>query len=202
MTKLYVPKARPYKVCQKRPPIINFMEQFRKSPRAQWIDYDNGTYFITICCGDMCHYFGQIIDDEMRLSEIGNFVTQQLASANSRNCNLRVELFTVMPNHLHAIISVWQENNEAINRQNIVDMRVPIPSLRADTCTKRHTPVLSSFINQLKGATTKFAKQNGLKFLWQSRYHDHLIRSQFEANKIAEYISTNPQRWLSDCFHR
>ena len=55
------------------------MEKFKNkyritSARASWLDYGwNGAYFITICTKKRRHYFGEIVDGEMVLSEIGHF---------------------------------------------------------------------------------------------------------------------------------
>lgn len=44
----------------------------RKSPRARWWDYlSAGAYFIAICTKDREHYFGQVSDGVMRLSDNG-----------------------------------------------------------------------------------------------------------------------------------
>ena len=50
-------------------------------------------------------------------------------------------------------------------------------------------------------AVTRFARENGIPFGWQSRYHDRIVRSQNEMNRIAEYIEQNPAKWELDCFY-
>ena len=37
--------------------------------------------------------------------------------------------------------------------------------------------------------------------LWQSSYHDHIIRSRADYLRIWQYIHTNPQKWEEDCYH-
>lgn len=46
------------------------MTQYRKTPRAQFLDYDEGDYFITICTHDRKHYFGEIYNGEMAQAEM------------------------------------------------------------------------------------------------------------------------------------
>ena len=51
-----------------------FMNKYRiASARAQWHDYNGGEYFVTICTHGREHYFGEISDGQMNLSEIGNY---------------------------------------------------------------------------------------------------------------------------------
>ena len=37
--------------------------------------------------------------------------------------------------------------------------------------------------------------------LWQSSYHDHIIRSRADYLRIWQYIHTNPQKWEEDGYH-
>ena len=37
--------------------------------------------------------------------------------------------------------------------------------------------------------------------VWQRNYHEHIIRNQRAFDNIMEYINTNPERWLKDCFN-
>jgi hypothetical protein len=46
-----------------------------------------------------------------------------------------------------------------------------------------------------------FARKNDIPFDWQSRFHDHIIRSNDEYLKIADYILNNPNKWEEDKFY-
>jgi hypothetical protein len=59
---------------------------------------------------------------------------------------------------------------------------------------------LGSVIRGIKSAVTHLANEKQISFAWQTRYHDHIIRSQEEMNNIAEYIEHNPAKWETDCF--
>jgi REP element-mobilizing transposase RayT len=92
------------------------MNKFRNkyripSARAQWWDYRRaGAYFITICTQNRVHYFGEIENGQMRLSEIGKIAeTEWLKTFELRpDMNLYQGEFVVMPNHFHAIIGIGQ----------------------------------------------------------------------------------------------
>ncbi len=36
------------------------------------------------------------------------------------------------------------------------------------------------------------------KKLWQRNYYEHIIRNEYELNKIKKYIITNPLKWELD----
>jgi putative transposase len=58
---------------------------------------------------------------------------------------------------------------------------------------------LGAIINQFKSVYTKQIRGNiNLDFAWQPRYHDRIIRSQDEYNRISEYILNNPENWEQD----
>ncbi len=51
-----------------------FKNRYRiPSARAAWHDYLGGAYFVTICTKDREFYFGKIEDEQMHLSEIGEY---------------------------------------------------------------------------------------------------------------------------------
>lgn len=178
------------------------MEQYRKSPRAKFLDYDGGDYFITICTGNKKQYFGKISDGEMHLSEIGLFVESQLKSASEYCKDIEIPLFVVMPNHIHAIVSVSCNDIPLKYIDGNLQQRSPNPTLRANPTCRRHVPTLSRYISSLKGSVTKFAKSHNLEFGWQPRYHDHYIRGNNDGNRISDYILNNVARWQEDCFFK
>jgi len=38
--------------------------------------------------------------------------------------------------------------------------------------------------------------------LWQSSFHDHIIRNEMDYLSIWKYIDENPSKWKSDCFYK
>jgi len=154
----------------------------RKSPRAKFHDYSGGEYFITICTEDKAHFFGEIINNEITLSEIGQIAYRQLDTLHTHYQYIEVPLFVVMPNHVHAIIVIQEPS----------DGQGQMPLSRT---------ALSVVVGGYKQAVTMYARRNNIEFSWQNRYHDHIIRNSAEKNKIAEYIENNVGRWQEDCFH-
>lgn len=178
--------------------ILIGMEQFRKTPRARFLDYDRGDYFVTICTKNRRCYFGNIHNSQMILSEIGAFLESQLNSASDYCENIYVPLFVVMPNHVHIIVSIT--GDVSIDCCNDYEQRSPNPCLRGNSTCQRHVPTLSRYISSLKGSVTRFARSRDIEFGWQPRYHDHFIRGEKDCNNISAYILNNVAGWSDDCF--
>lgn len=60
---------------------------------------------------------------------------------------------------------------------------------------------LSVVIGGIKSAVSKFANQNNIEFKWQDRFHDHIIRSQDELNRIALCVENNVSLWEYDTYN-
>jgi hypothetical protein len=60
---------------------------------------------------------------------------------------------------------------------------------------------LSSIIRGYKSAVTTYARKNGIAFDWQTRFHDHIIRSIDDYHRISNYIINNPAKWQEDKFY-
>ena len=61
-------------------------------------------YFVTLCAVDRKCLFGEIVDDEMRLNQIGTVVASCWGEIPKRFPNVTLDEFVVMPNHLHGIL--------------------------------------------------------------------------------------------------
>ena len=170
------------------------------SARATWHDYNGGAYFVTICTRDMVHYFGEIVSGEMNMTEIGEYVQQCIKNIPQHNTYANVPAFVIMPNHVHLIVIIDDENADSICRD------VP---WRVSTYGKNETMQtianqqgrLSTMIGGFKQSVTRYANANSISFAWQTRFHDRIIRDHDEMNRIAEYIENNVARWESDEFH-
>ena len=160
-----------------------------------WHDYDGGSYFITICTKDREHYFGEIVDGEMVLSDIGKYAEEQFKNVSSHYPYAEIPLWTIMPNHLHAIVII-DGNKTKYDRRVVEAWRAA--SLR-DIANLQGW--LSVVIGGLKSSITRFANENALNFAWQPRFHDHIVRDTPDMNRIADYIENNVANWKDDEFY-
>ena len=154
----------------------------RKRNRLENYDYSTaGMYFITICTRNKEKLFGYITDGDewnppqMNYSEIGIIIYRQILTIN-RVKNIKVEKYTVMPNHVHMILLV--EMNE-------------IPE---------KSPSNALIPNTIGGFKRLCAKNIG-EDVFQRSYYDNIIRSQRMFEKIWNYIEDNPRRWKEDRFY-
>ena len=192
----------------------------RKSPRADWLAYNEGRYFVTVCTRDHRHCFGKIENGVMTMTKVGRCLDEELKNATSHQSYIRVLQHVVMPNHFHAIVEVdsgdcrdaarrVRENVDNANGNNVGtqhDASVESvdnadASCRVPTKKGYKLPKLSFFIGSLKSAVTKYAHECGIPFAWQPRYHDHAIRDWKDNNNISQYIENNVMNWEKDCFY-
>ena len=102
----------------------------------------------------------------------------QIAEAGLQNIpdhfpSVKLDKYVVMPNHVHAIL-VLTDNDVSL-------------------------PVL---IGQYKAYVTKqIHNLDKHVSVWQTSFHDHVIRNQQAYEKIWLYIESNPGNWLKDCFY-
>ena len=179
------------------------MDNPRKSPRAEWMNYSEGMFFVTVCTKNRIPFFGKICAGEMCLSPIGEIIDYELSHPHLHHSEIEIPLYVVMPNHIHAIIFINIDNTPQADMARHVPtlQRNPNPSLRANAELKRHVPLLSKYMASMKSAVTKCARNFNPDFGWQARYHDHLIRNNVDGNNIANYIVNNPYNWTKDCFY-
>lgn len=183
---------------RKRINMDKFQNKYRiRSARAPFWNYGwNALYFVTICTQHRICWFGQVVDGEMILSEIGEMVKSEwLKTFDMRpDMNLFMGEYVVMPNHFHAIIGI---GDNAYNTQRGGD---------GDTTTQNQfgpqSKNLASIIRGFKIGVTKNARIIQSDFAWQSRYHDHIIRDDQSYHTISAYIVNNPAKWADDKFHR
>jgi REP element-mobilizing transposase RayT len=196
----------------------------RKSPRADWLAYNEGRYFVTVCTRDHRHCFGKIENGVMTMTKVGRYLDNELKNATSRHPHIEIVQYVVMPNHFHAIINIVgtrravsventtdgnvgtlraaSENNDCNDDNADTARRVPTIEERLTKGIGIHRlPLLSTFIGSLKSAVTKYAHECGIPFAWQPRYHDHAIRDWKDNNNISQYIENNVMNWEKDCFY-
>jgi len=79
----------------------------RKRNRKQNFDYSkNGIYFITSCCKDRVHQFGEIIENRMHLNKYGQIAHKQIIWLEMKYPYVNLHNFVVMPNHIHILLEI------------------------------------------------------------------------------------------------
>ena len=198
-----------------------------KSHRMPNWDYGwNAAYFVTICTQNREHYFGEIINHEMQLSEIGEIASRHLTEIPQRFNYAILDEFIVMPNHIHAIIIIDKNiddgggdgrggdgggdgrggdgGRDAINRVSTATQPQPETNKKRGGITGNKNPMLndnlSRIMNWYTGRVTFESHKIHADFGWQSRFYDHIIRNDKSYQKIKNYIINNPKKWNDDKF--
>ena len=77
----------------------------RRSLRLKGYDYTHvGAYFVTIVTQGRLCLFGEIVGKEMRLNEAGEMMCGK--ASPQRFPTIEMDMFVVMPNHLHGIVVI------------------------------------------------------------------------------------------------
>ena len=192
-----------------------FQNKYRiPSARLQTWDYSNdGAYFITICTQNREHFFGNIKNGIMQLSEIGKLAAQFWHEIPNHFPMVELGNFVVMPNHIHGILIMNHpvetrfiaSNNIDDNNNN--DQTRLIASLQGKNggFSGDKNPMMGNSISKIirwyKGRCSFECRKINPNFSWQSRFHDHIIRNSRSFENIQNYIEQNPSKWDEDRFY-
>ena len=169
--------------------------EFPKRKRVRLKDYDYsraGMYFVTICTQNRRCILSQITPPRfagaemvgrglapaaVRLTDCGRLVENELIALTERYPSVAIEKYVIMPNHFHGLICL-RETAGASPRPTLIQVLGTFKSL-----TTRHWNAKSG--------------QSGSS-LWQSGYHEHVIRDENDFLRHWTYIDSNPARWAED----
>ena len=147
----------------------------RKPTRIPNYNYSqNNYYFVTICAHNKTCIFGK--EDEM--NELGKIAQEEVERISNHYSGVFVEKFVIMPNHIHAILVIDRERNS----NEIISLNQIVGLYKSGVSRKIHAILPNMNV-------------------WQRSFHDRIIRSQKEYEKIWMYIETNPIKWKEDCFY-
>ena len=112
----------------------------RRSIRLKDYDYSlPGDYFLTICTDRKRYLFGSVVEGRMHLNAAGTMVAEVLQNIPKRHGEVELDVFVLMPNHLHGII------------------RILAPAVPADRSVR---PSLTEIVRRFKPITTGMYRKN------------------------------------------
>jgi len=133
--------------------------------------------------------FGKIMDDEMVLNDLGRIARACWDEIPNHFDYVVLDAFVVMPNHVHGILMITDQNVGAMHAS---------PLLRGRTCGP-NPGSLGAIVGSFKSTVTRWFHQNGYPhFRWQRNYYDHIVRDENELGRIREYVVNNPLEWDLD----
>ena len=205
-----------------------FQNKYRiESARLHNWDYrSDGSYFITICTKNRDHFFGDIQNGNMILTEIGQLAYQFWNEIPDHFPSIELGNFVIMPNHVHGILTIhgynkniiWDGNKPAsssisfvetlqcnVSTNDMDDKNDNNDSKSKNEKMSKISPKpgsISTIIRSYKSVVTKHSKQFDSNFAWQFRFHDHIIRNNRSFYFIQKYITQNPLKWENDRFNK
>ncbi|BBD64203.1 hypothetical protein NIES4072_21350 [Nostoc commune NIES-4072] len=184
-----------------------------------WSYASNAGYFVTICTDGKKCFFGEVVQGEMQLSQIGEIAQKVWYEIPNHFSNCQIDSFCVMPNHIHGILIINQIREEGVMNQiqeedamNQIREEGVMNQIQEEDAMNRvstrgddqrggvtglFNPMLSKnslskIVRWYKGRCTFEINQIYEGFRWQGRFHDNIIRDEFALDKIRQYIINNP----------
>ena len=161
----------------------------RRSIRLPGYDYTTpGPYYVTICADKRRFIFGDIIDGVMHLSLAGETLNAVWHRLPNHFNNITLDAFVIMPNHLHGIIIINDNNWQ----------RSPLKKYPTFTGTKPGS--LSAIVQNFKSVSSRKVNRilKSYGTIWQSNFYEHIPRNETAINRIRQYILDNPKNWEND----
>jgi len=144
------------------------------------------------------HLFGEVVDGEMVLNEVGLIAQQTWAEIPDHFPNVTCDTYVIMPNHIHGIIEIEREDRiPGVGARHAV----PQPEDMFEAFGKPLPGSIPTIIRSFKSEVTKryhdMTKAHETR-LWQRNYYEHVIRGENDHLAAYDYILTNPLNWEQD----
>ena len=141
---------------------------------------------------------------QMKLNEYGQIACNQWQKIPERFANIELDVFVVMPNHIHGIIVIHDPVGAGFTPA-LVDV---VPNAEVGAFNTTNGLPLRVTVGYIVGAYKSLVANECLKIyksknefmgkLWQRNYYEHIIRDEKSFDTIQDYILNNPDRWESD----
>ncbi|MDJ0757588.1 MAG: hypothetical protein QNJ45_28905 [Ardenticatenaceae bacterium] len=164
---------------------------------SNWDYRHPGAYFVTVKTYLNKPIFGRIVDGQMVLNNLGKIVVDRWGEIPDHFDFVSLDEFQCLPDHVHMILwlgeSEWSRlfsNEENNHLQFMVD------DVDADQSGLPNVPAgsLGTVVRSFKSAVTRSINrinQTEGEKIWHYRYHDRVIRSEEELERIRKYIRHN-----------
>jgi putative transposase len=167
-----------------------------ESARLHGWDYTSpGWYFVTICTRHHLCILGNVARGQVQLSLSGEVAESELRNLPHHYVNISIDRFTVMPNHIHAIVVIDGQHRHSPNSET----RTEPLSTSGLALIPPKAGSLSAIIRSYKAGVTRRCHGMGLRtFAWQPGFYDHIVRANTSLQAIRDYIEKNPANWPQD----
>jgi putative transposase len=171
----------------------------RRSIRLQKYDYAQpGGYYITIVTFQRDLLFG-VVNEEMKLNDHGRVVDECWCAIPEHFSNVELGVYVIMPNHVHGIIVINDENGKATNSSPFVGARHASPLPKTQPPRGAQPKSVGAIVGSFKSAVTRrLGREYNITNIWQRNYYEHVIRDQEDWERNHDYIESNPAMWEND----
>jgi len=169
-----------------------------KKIRLEDWDYSwNGIYFVTIKTENNRKYFGQILNNEMKLNKIGEIAEACWREVPNHYDHVYIDEFIIMPDHVHGLIRINNPNRE----QGYIQLKRKRKKILLSENNTDYNPSLLTIIGSYKSACSKIirAETNCKFFSWQKRFNDEIICNDLTLMRVRDYIKNNPKNYRMRC---
>ena len=173
-----------------------------KSIRLKEYDYSQaGAYFVTVCTHRRISLLGEILKGKIVLNPFGKIVEEEWLRTKQMRKGVDLDVFIVMPDHIHGIISLTGIPLSA-NRRGTMH-RAPTPQFE-----QFGRPTANSIPTIIRGFKSSVTRRiNEIRAtpsapIWQRNYYEHVIRNEIDLEETREYFQNNPLKWPEDENHR
>jgi putative transposase len=149
-----------------------------------------GAYFITVCTEGRIELFGEIIDGEMQLNDVGNVVAESWRWLSSQYHHATLDEWRVMPDHLHGILVLTDGTGGRHATTAVARPSTGGDDNGAGTVRK---PV-GRLVGAFKTVSTKrlnLLRNTPGAVVWQRSFWDHVVRDEADLDRIRRYIREN-----------
>lgn len=182
-----------------------------RSRRLDSHDYRGGAYFVTTNARKRAPFFGTVERGRMYLGAYGKIIAEEWQRTGEVRNEVSLDAFIVMPDHVHGLLWICHSDDDEEQEEPQEDdryrkeelekrgreMHLATSSNMPPGLEKRRAGTLSTIIGCFKAAVTRRINERRDtpgETVWQSSFHDHIVRNREELRRIRRYIRTNPQR--------
>jgi REP element-mobilizing transposase RayT len=176
-------------------------QRSRRSIRLKEYDYSQaGAYFVTACTHRRKCLFGEIAEGKIVYNMFGRIVEEEWHRTKQMRQCADLDIFIVMPNHIHGIIVLTGIPLSA-NRRGTMH-RAPTPQIEQfGRPTANSIPtIIRGFKSSVTQQINEIRSTPGIP-VWQRNYYEHVIRNEIDLEETREYIQNNPLKWLEDEYY-
>jgi putative transposase len=150
----------------------------RRSVRIPDLDYNAGSYLVTVCSAGRAHTFGTVHDGVVSPSPLGEIALAAWRDTLAAAPHIDEEAFVIMPNHAHFVVTI---------------------SSRVGQQERHSRHGLAQFVGGFKARATSAASRATLPVpVWQRGFHERILVTDRQVTAAVRYVEANPDEWAKD----